>query len=64
MSGTTTGGGIPDVIVISDPKGGICRSLARGDLKAIHDGLPEGHPVRAIIEPMLPKEGELYTLVP
>jgi hypothetical protein len=56
MSGTTTGGGPSDVIVITDPKNGICRSIARGDLKAIHEGLPEGHPVRSIIEPMLPTD--------
>ena len=54
---STTGGGIPpDSIVISDPKGRYCAPISRGDAKALHDGLPEGHPVRDILKPMLPKD--------
>ena len=53
---STTGGGPGDIIVISDPEGGLCRKFTRGDLKAMHEGLPDGHPVKAILEPMLPKD--------
>ena len=42
MSGTTTGGGPPDIIVISDPKGRCCAPITRDDAKTIHDALPEG----------------------